>query len=139
MTKRMTLAQLAATSLALPLTGLAKQQFMYAIADDYLSKATKHFDFGQAYVHPYYIEDTGIERVRAISTTGTALEPAVNALNAAGIKTVPTLGGMMDTLGLGQADMHELICHCKGAVQNGHAMAARFNKVGDKFGMSAAA
>ncbi len=133
MTKTMDLKALVAAGVALPMSGATKQQICYALANDYLAKGSKNFDFGKAYVQIWYVEDTAIERLRLISTTGTALEPAVSALNAVGIKIEPTLGGFMDTIGLNQDDMHALICHCSGPVHTGEQMAARFQKLGDKY------
>jgi hypothetical protein len=75
------------------------------------------------------IEGTDEAKFAMLPTAGTILEPAVNALTAAGVHVEPTMGGLMNALGLSQQEVHELACECHGAEVSGAVMEYRFENL----------
>jgi hypothetical protein len=50
--------------------------------------------------------------IRMKSTNGSIFQPIVEELNRMGIKTKPTIGSVMNVLGLSHAAVHHLACMC---------------------------
>ncbi len=72
------------------------------------------------------IEGIAPHKLLLVSTKGTILEPAVTALNQAGIPTPQTVDGIMGSLGLNSSQVHDLACECHGDEVTGGVMKMRF-------------
>jgi hypothetical protein len=58
--------------------------------------------------------------IRLKSTQGSIFEPIVAELNRIGIETKPTIGSVMDVLGLSHGAVHHLACMCNSGHQGCH-------------------
>jgi hypothetical protein len=104
-----------------PLTEDEVIQRRRLVAAAYRGTEKKHF-----YTITERLEDMPDPVRRAYPTTGTLLQPAVDALNAAGILTPSTIGGLEDNLAIDPHELHTIACHCHGHTMETHRIANLF-------------
>lgn len=66
---------------------------------------------GKHYSILYYVESTPHEEFSVASTARTVLDPLVDGLRRAGIRTERTIGGIMRELDITQEELH-VLCWC---------------------------
>lgn len=78
------------------------------------------------------VEHMDLHVMRAHTTAGTNLEPAVAALKAAGVNVGSTIGEFMDAASLNRDQIHEIACDCHqhGIDPSGNRMADLFEAAG---------
>ncbi len=118
---------LVASGLAISADVPTRQDLLRTIARTFELQGKKTFF---AIPEVEYKADNVIRAFEAVK--GNVLQPIVAALNSANVPTEPTLGSIMDNTGLLKAEVHDLVCECKGAEVTGITMAKRFNDLADR-------
>ena len=124
MNQHISVAALVAAGQAIPADGPTIVQILETIARAYERKPDT--------IYPAVrdVEFKAEDVVNAIRIFGTALQPAVDTLNAMNVPTQPTVGSVRRSLGnLTKDDIHELACECKGVEVSGQTMAKRFREL----------
>lgn len=78
------------------------------------------------------VEGKSVDELRQVTAAGTALEPVVAVLNAANVPTDPSAHGVMASIPVDQAELHNLVCECLGATATGDTLADRFFRLADR-------
>jgi hypothetical protein len=131
MTKQQNLHALSEAGQALNLNGASKRDLIHLFAQGYRGKLKDSFNFGPIYRRIYNIEGMPLSQLREVSVKDTAVAPMTDALKARGVELGDTLGDLMDTVGFTQEDLHEIVCHCHGAIISGQQMADRLLALSD--------
>ncbi len=117
LSRKQDLVALQSTGQARPVTKtFTRKELLTLAADGVQGDVRQH-------LNPRNLEHGPLFLLRMRSTNSTSLAPVVAALQAAGVKVKPTIGSLMQVLGLDREDLHDVFCYCHAEYSNGASIA----------------